>query len=110
MLRHAASHRAQYTGVKEDVILTGQAAAGSATILPSVCCGIPCNNDLHSVLTEAISTPVKHHFALLQVEVEPSPIFQRDGYDVVVPRTIDFTDAILGTTMRWAHVQAFRGV
>ena len=36
-----------------------------------------------------------------QVEVEPSPIFQRDGYDVVVPRTIDFTDAILGTSLRW---------
>ena len=37
---------------------------------------------------------------LLQVEVEPSPVFQRDGYDVVVPRTIDFTDAILGTNLR----------
>jgi DnaJ-class molecular chaperone len=36
------------------------------------------------------------------VEVEPSPIFQREGYDVVVPRSIDFTDAILGGTIRRA--------
>ncbi|BDA41183.1 Chaperone protein DnaJ [Coccomyxa sp. Obi] len=37
---------------------------------------------------------------LLQVEVEPSPIFQRDGNDVSVSRTIDFVDAILGSDLR----------
>ncbi|CAL8466525.1 g6061 [Coccomyxa elongata] len=37
---------------------------------------------------------------LLQVEVEPSPIFQRDGNDVSVSRTIDFVDAILGRDLR----------
>jgi DnaJ-class molecular chaperone len=37
---------------------------------------------------------------LLHVEVEPSPIFQREGNDVVVPRTIDFVDAILGAPLR----------
>ncbi|EIE26272.1 DnaJ-domain-containing protein, partial [Coccomyxa subellipsoidea C-169] len=37
---------------------------------------------------------------LLQVEVEPSPIFQREGNDVSVQRSIDFTDAILGRDLR----------
>lgn len=37
---------------------------------------------------------------LLQVEVEPSPIFQREGNDVSVSRSIDFTDAILGRDLR----------
>ena len=44
---------------------------------------------------------------LPQVEVEASPIFERHGYDVVVPRTIDFLDAILGGTIRCAcHAHA----
>ena len=50
---------------------------------------------------------------LLQVEVEPSPIFQRDGNDVSVPRTIDFVDAILGRDLRcvpgWPSLGESRG-
>ena len=41
---------------------------------------------------------------LLQVEVEPSDVFQRNGNDVSVSRTIDFVDAILGRDLRCALV------
>lgn len=42
------------------------------------------------------------HLLPFQVDVEPSPIFQREGNDVIVPRTIDFVDAILGGPLRQA--------
>ena len=57
-----------------------------------------------SPLGVAKSPKPKPMCIVAQVEVEPSPIFQRDGYDVVVPRTIDFTDAILGSTLRCLKV------
>ncbi len=37
---------------------------------------------------------------LLEIDVEPSRIFRREGQDIVVTRDIDFTDAILGTPLR----------
>ncbi len=37
---------------------------------------------------------------LLEIEVEPSRLFRREGQDIVVSRDIDFTDAILGTPLR----------
>ena len=37
---------------------------------------------------------------LLEIDVEPSRLFRREGQDIVVSRDIDFTDAILGTPLR----------
>lgn len=37
---------------------------------------------------------------LINLRVEPHPIFKRHGFDVHIDRTLDFVDAALGTTMR----------
>ena len=37
---------------------------------------------------------------LLEIDVESSRIFRREGQDIVVSRDIDFTDAILGAPLR----------
>jgi molecular chaperone DnaJ len=37
---------------------------------------------------------------LLEIDVEPSRVFRREGQDIVVSRDIDFTDAILGIPLR----------
>ena len=46
---------------------------------------------------------------LLEIDVEPSRIFRREGQDIVVTRDIDFTDAILGTPLRQASCPPVSG-
>jgi len=36
----------------------------------------------------------------LQVEILPDPIFQREGDDLLVEKTVKFTEAVLGTTIK----------
>ncbi|KAK9861886.1 hypothetical protein WJX84_010417 [Apatococcus fuscideae] len=37
---------------------------------------------------------------VVEIEVEPHPVFERDGLDVHIQAKVDFTDAILGGTIR----------
>ena len=39
---------------------------------------------------------------VIEVEVERHPIFKRQKYDVHIDRTVDFTDAVLGSVLRRA--------
>ena len=43
---------------------------------------------------------------LVEVEVEPSRDFQRHGFDIITHASVDFVDAILGTTIRCAALAA----
>ena len=37
---------------------------------------------------------------VVEIEVEPHPVFERDGLDVHIQAKVDFTDAILGGNIR----------